>query len=99
MEKMKEIGQSVTGVKRKIGNWAKSVALQGNKNLEKGYGHVSLHADSVFLCGLHKVCNHIMARADLFNCPRGSSACHVDSLATYVRIADLFLLTAALVHN
>ena len=37
MEKLKEIGQSVTGVKRKIGNWAKGVALRGNMNLEKGY--------------------------------------------------------------
>lgn len=37
MEKMKEIGQQVTGVKRKIGNWAKGVALRGNINLENGY--------------------------------------------------------------
>ncbi|KAJ7326101.1 Long-chain-fatty-acid--CoA ligase acsbg2 [Desmophyllum pertusum] len=36
MEKLKEIGQSVTGMKRKIGNWAKGVALQGNRNLEQG---------------------------------------------------------------
>lgn len=36
MEKMKEIGQQVTGVKRKIGNWAKGVALRGNINLENG---------------------------------------------------------------
>lgn len=37
MEKLKEIGQSVTGVKRKMANWAKGVALQGNINLEQGY--------------------------------------------------------------
>ena len=37
MEKMKELGQQVTGVKRKIGNWAKGVALQGNINMENGY--------------------------------------------------------------
>ena len=36
MEKLKELGQQVTGVKRKIGNWAKGVALQGNMNLEQG---------------------------------------------------------------
>ena len=37
MEKLKEIGQSVTGVKKKMANWAKGVALRGNMNLEKGY--------------------------------------------------------------
>ena len=37
MEKLKEIGQSVTGMKRKVANWAKGVALQGNINLEQGY--------------------------------------------------------------
>jgi len=37
MEKMKEMGQQVTGFKRKIANWAKGVALQGNINLENGY--------------------------------------------------------------
>lgn len=36
MEKMKEIGQTVTGLKRKVANWAKGVALQGNMNLENG---------------------------------------------------------------
>lgn len=36
MEKLKEIGQSVTGIKRKMANWAKGVALQGNINLEQG---------------------------------------------------------------
>lgn len=36
MEKMKEIGQTVTGLKRKVANWAKGVALQGNINLENG---------------------------------------------------------------
>lgn len=36
MEKMKALGQQVTGLKRKIGNWAKGVALQGNINLENG---------------------------------------------------------------
>ena len=36
MEKLKELGQQVTGVKRKIANWAKGVALQGNMNLEQG---------------------------------------------------------------
>lgn len=41
MEKLKEIGQSVTGVKRKIGNWAKGVALRGNMNLEKGYVEIT----------------------------------------------------------
>ena len=37
MEKLKEIGQSVTGMKRKVANWAKGVALQGNINIEQGY--------------------------------------------------------------
>ena len=32
-----------------------------------------------FLCGLHKVCSHIMTRSNLFICPRESSACHVVS--------------------
>ena len=36
MEKMKAIGQENTGIKRKIGEWAKSVALKGNMNLEQG---------------------------------------------------------------
>lgn len=36
MEKMKAIGQANTGMKRKIGEWAKSVALKGNTNLEQG---------------------------------------------------------------
>ena len=36
MEKMKAIGQENTGIKRKIGEWAKSVALKGNTNLEQG---------------------------------------------------------------
>ena len=36
MEKLKELGRSVTGVKRKMANWAKDVALRGNMNLEKG---------------------------------------------------------------
>ena len=40
MEKMKEIGQTVTGLKRKVANWAKGVALQGNMNLENGYVHI-----------------------------------------------------------
>ncbi|KAL9986588.1 hypothetical protein ACROYT_G000756 [Oculina patagonica] len=36
MEKLKELGQSVTGMKRKMATWAKGVALKGNMNLEKG---------------------------------------------------------------
>lgn len=36
MEKMKAIGQQNTGLKRKIGEWAKGVALKGNINLEQG---------------------------------------------------------------
>ena len=36
MEKLKELGQQVTGVKKKIANWAKGVAQQGNINLEQG---------------------------------------------------------------
>ncbi|KAK3735172.1 hypothetical protein QZH41_018138 [Actinostola sp. cb2023] len=36
MEKMLQLGAGVTGMKRKIANWAKSVALQGNQNIEQG---------------------------------------------------------------
>ncbi|XP_068694662.1 long-chain-fatty-acid--CoA ligase ACSBG2-like isoform X2 [Montipora foliosa] len=36
MEKMKAIGQQNTGLKRKIAEYAKGVALKGNMNLEKG---------------------------------------------------------------
>lgn len=37
MEKLLGIGARVTGVKRKIANWAKGVGLQGNQNIEQGY--------------------------------------------------------------
>ena len=37
MEKMKAIGQQNTGLKRKIAEYAKGVALKGNMNLEKGW--------------------------------------------------------------
>ena len=33
---MKQIGQSITGLKKKIGTWAKGVALRANMNKEKG---------------------------------------------------------------
>ena len=36
---------------------------------------VPLHVD--VLCGLHKVCSHIIARSGSFIGPRESSACHV----------------------
>lgn len=35
-EKLLEIGSGVTGMKRKVANWAKGVALQGNQNIEQG---------------------------------------------------------------
>lgn len=35
-ERMKQIGQSITGLKKKIGTWAKGVALRANMNKEKG---------------------------------------------------------------
>ncbi len=49
MEKLKELGQSVTGMKRKMATWAKGVALKGNMNLEKGYVHVWIDSkDEIF---------------------------------------------------
>ena len=49
--------------------------------------------DCCTLCGLHKVCSHIMARSDLFICPRESSACHVVShTCTHCRPIFLFIL-------
>ena len=52
-------------------------------------------ARSDLLCGLHKVCSHIMARSDLFICSPESSACHVvlrTKKATHLRIEDLFFI-------
>ncbi|XP_048584114.1 long-chain-fatty-acid--CoA ligase ACSBG2 isoform X2 [Nematostella vectensis] len=36
MEKMLEVGATVTGPKRRIADWAKGKALQGNMNIEQG---------------------------------------------------------------
>ena len=36
MERMKEVGASVTGLKRYLANWAKKVALEGNQNKQVG---------------------------------------------------------------
>ena len=36
MERMKEVGASVTGLKRTLADWAKKVALEGNQNRQKG---------------------------------------------------------------
>ena len=36
MEKLQEVGQSTTGMKRRIARWAKGIGLQGNINIEKG---------------------------------------------------------------
>lgn len=35
-EKMKGIGANIKGLKRKLGDWAKGVALRGNQNMESG---------------------------------------------------------------
>lgn len=37
MERMQEIGTTVTGLKRKMAMWAKKKGLQGNKNIQRGY--------------------------------------------------------------
>lgn len=36
-EKLRGIGANTKGLKKKIGDWAKGVALQGNTNKERGY--------------------------------------------------------------
>lgn len=36
MERMQEIGTTITGLKRKISIWAKKKGLQGNKNIQRG---------------------------------------------------------------
>ena len=35
-EKLKSVGATITGVKKKMSTWAKGVALTGNRNKEKG---------------------------------------------------------------
>ena len=35
MEKMREIGSSITGFKRTLSEWAKKKGLQGNRSLQK----------------------------------------------------------------
>ena len=36
-EKLKSVGATITGVKKKMSTWAKGVALTGNRNKEKGW--------------------------------------------------------------
>ena len=35
-ERMKAIGQNITGFRKKVANWAKDVSLRGNINMENG---------------------------------------------------------------
>ena len=43
-EKLRGIGANTKGLKKKIADWAKGVALQGNANKEKGYiGYRFIH--------------------------------------------------------
>ena len=41
-EKLRGIGANNKGLKKKIGDWAKGVALQGNTNKERGYVQVRI---------------------------------------------------------
>lgn len=36
MERMQEIGTTITGLKRKMATWAKKKGLQGNRNIQRG---------------------------------------------------------------
>ena len=36
MEKLQAIGQTTTGMKKRISTWAKGVGLRGNMSLERG---------------------------------------------------------------
>ena len=35
MEKMQEVGSTITGLKKRLSEWAKKKGLQGNQNIQK----------------------------------------------------------------
>ena len=37
MERMKEIGSSITGLKKTISEWGKRKGLEGNRNIQKKF--------------------------------------------------------------
>ena len=48
MEKMQEVGSTITGFKKTLAQWAKKKGLQGNLNIQKKYIHVHVYVYIVY---------------------------------------------------